>query len=789
MNRPHPDTDGLDWPFLLDALAGSARTTLGRQAMLTLQPLTTIQAVSAAYDGVDELAGLEDEGVDVGVGAVHDIRSTTARAAQGGVLDDAELRTAGNTLVALNHMAQTLDRHGDKAPTLAAIVGVIELDFGVVDTLSTAWEPTGELSARAFPQLGELRERIAAIHSRIRTTLDGMVSGETLGGALQDTFWTQRDNRYVLPLKQFAKGSNVGIVHGTSRTGQTVFVEPHEVVALNNNLRITEGELAAEEHKIRATLSRALGSSAPQITDALEAAVAIDLTAARLGLSRTLQCPRPSVGTDGVIRLQQARHPVLALRGVDVVANDLRINSDSPALVISGPNAGGKTVALKTIGLCALLVQRGCFVPADEGSRVDLFEEIAAAIGDQQTVEGDLSSFSAHLVVLGEMLQMARPGALLLLDELATGTDPTQGAALAQAVLETLLDRGARLVITTHFGRLKGLATVDPRFAVAATRYADGQPTYQLVFGTTGESRALDLAYRMGMDEAILDRARELMGTGEAQLAQTLEALEEERTKAEMATQALAKQARDLQLREAALARRDATIAKRAKQLEQEAADAFLVRLKGADKAIGQVVADLQANPGHARANAARAAVSAMRGLAPKKGGKVPAIPAKPTELAAGDRVKLVKVGTRGEVVDVGNKDARVRVGSMTLNVKLKDPERIGGPPPKPQGPARPRKVARAPQGLPLNEAVRLPSNTLDLRGQRVEEGLEACDKFFDRATMSGHETLFLLHGHGTGAMKVGVRGWLKGNTLVGRWAPASEEQGGDAFTVVTLTV
>ena len=503
----------LDWPFVVAAWAEHARTTLGTAAVFAASPLDSVADIEAAFTAVEEWLALSDAQVDTGLGAVSDIRDLVGSAARGEVLDDADLRLAGITLGALIRLEFVLAQHSDTAPNLHWTARAIEIDPDVADLLEHAWEPTGELSARVWPILGELRKRINDLHNQVRSTLDSLVQADDMADHLQDRFWTQRERRYVLPLKHHAKG--MGIVHGTSRTGQTVFVEPHQVVALNNSLRVAEGELQAQEHRIRTELSRALGGQAAAVQRGLTAATALDLTAARAGLSRQLGGTRPKVGNAGVVRLLRARHPVLHLRGIEVVPNDLGLAADRPALVISGPNAGGKTVALKTVGLCALLVQHGLFLPAAEDSRVDRFDQVFAAIGDAQTVEGDLSSFSGHLVALKALLQAAGPGTLALLDEIATGTDPAQGAALAQAVLEALLDAEARLVVTTHFARLKGIAAADPRFAMAATAYEDGRPTYRLVDGATGESRAFDLAARVGLDPALLDRARGLMDKGE----------------------------------------------------------------------------------------------------------------------------------------------------------------------------------------------------------------------------------------------------------------------------------
>lgn len=771
---------GLDWPVVVEAWAQCARTPMGGAAVRAHGPLPDRAAVEAALDGCDEVLRLEAAGAGVPVGAVADVRGPCGRAAKGMVLDPGDLRLAGSALQALLALRDALDAAAAEAPVLARLASRIDVDPFVTESLERAFDAAGQLSGAVWPELDELRQGIVRLHEEIRGTLDRMVRGEDLGDELlQDRFWTVRDNRYVLPIKAHAKRWNLGIVHDVSGTGQTVFVEPHAVIELNNRLRLAEGRLKAAEHAILLGLSRELGTQDEAVAVATGAAIAIDLACARAGLARRLGAARPAVGEGERVRLAAARHPVLALRGVEVVANDLEVGPEHPVLVLSGPNAGGKTVALKTFGLCAELVRHGCFVPAAAGSRVDRFDEVLAAIGDQQTVEGDLSSFSAHLLALGRMLDVAAPGRLVLLDEIASGTDPTQGAALAQAVLERLADGGARVVVTTHFAQLKGLATTDGRFAMAAVQYADGQPTYRVVPGATGESHALSIARRVGLPGEVLGRAEALMGAGALELGRLLAALEAERGRALAATTEAARLRAEAAETARSLAAREAQVRAKAKELEQRGAAAYLERLRAAEKAIGQVVAELQRAPSHRSAQAARATVDALSGLVARE---APATRA-PWSPAVGDRVRHRALGGEGEVVAAGD-GVQVRIGTIVVRARSEDLEPVDGDKPAPRGQAT---VVRAPRGAEIEAAVRLPGNTLDLRGMRVEEGMEASERFFDRAVREGRDVVFLLHGHGTGALKDGLRGWLRSSAYVADFAPASEEQGGDAFTVVRL--
>lgn len=780
---------GLDWAVVVEAWAQGARTPMGSDAVRAIGPLPGRAAIEVALDGCAEVMALEEAGASLPVGAVTDARSAAASAEKGQVLDGPVLAAAGRSLRALLDLAKALDAGADTAPTLARTASVIAVDPFVTETLERAFDPTGQLSGATYPVLDELRQAISRLHDEVRGTLDRMVRGESLGDdLLQDRFWTVRDNRYVLPIKSHAKRWDLGIVHGTSGTGRTVFVEPHEVIELNNRLRLAEGKLREAEHAILASLSRELGTQRDQVAVAIEAAIAIDVACARAALARKLRAKRPSVGEGQRIRLVRGRHPVLVLRGVDVIANDLEVGPEHPVLVLSGPNAGGKTVALKTIGLCAELVRHGNFVPADDTSRVDRFDEVLAAIGDQQSVEGDLSSFSAHLVALHAMLGAAKPGQLVLLDEIASGTDPSQGAALAQAVLEALADAGPRVVVTTHFAGLKGLAAADPRFAGAAVQYADGRPTYRVLQGATGESHALSIARRVGIPAAVLGRAETLIGAQELELGRLLAALEQERGRAEAAT-AEAERTRIAAAETARLvAEREERLRTKVKELEERGAAAYLDRLRTAERAIGQVVAELQRAPSHDTVRAARATVDALRGLAGvSQLGDPPAAASATEPFEVGARVRHARLGA-GEVVSLTDGAVQVRIGGMTVRCRPDELERLAGAPKnaeRARGLTRAHKPGRGASAL--DDAVRLPGNTLDMRGMRVEEGQEAAESFFDKAVLSGWERVFLLHGHGTGALKDGLRHWLRSSAYVSDWAPANEEQGGDAFTIVVL--
>ena len=777
----------LDWQDLCLAWSERAHTPRGRRAAASPRWLTPTE-IRVAMDEVDEVLALAGAGAWPPVGGIGDPEDAVGRAARQAVLEGAELREIGATLLAIHDLARALGDPPVPLLALTAYRAALELDEGLRRMLAEAFDPTGALSALVWPELGRMRERIAQLHQSVRRTLEELVRGEELADALQDRFITQRGERYVLPIKLGHKRRDMGIVHAVSGSGQTVFVEPTAVIALNNDLRLATGALEAEERRILAELSGSVGRMAPRILEALDAATAVDLAVARAALSLDLGATRPRVGVEGVFSVVQARHPLLVLRGVPVVGNDLRLSDTQPALVVSGPNTGGKTVALKTLGLMACMVRVGLFVPADAGSRIDVAARVDALIGDAQSVHGDRSSFSAHLEALLGVLAHAAPDGLVLVDEIASGTDPRQGAAIAQAVLEALVDAGPRLLVTTHFQQLKVLGAVDARFAIGGMQFADGRPTWRLVLGAAGESHALQAAARLGFPDAVVERARALLGEDAGAMVALLERLEASGADLDAARAALQTERAALEAQRAALAERERTLRTRAEAWMASETEAFRQRLANAERAVGAVVADLQREPSARKVEAARASLDALARVLPEVPGAAPA----PAVWKVGDRARHRRLAQVGEVLHVQGAQVTLRTGALTLTVPVQELEPAQSAPSssgaKPvAGGGVPAREPRSAPARRLEEAVRLDALTLDLRGVRVEEGLARLEAFVASQLAAGHEVVFVLHGHGTGAMKDAVRKALPTTRGVAAFRPADVQQGGDAYTVLLL--
>ncbi|MDG1478995.1 MAG: Smr/MutS family protein [Myxococcota bacterium] len=777
----------LDWDAVLVALAEHARTLQGAAAARTPDFAPDRAAVMFRYAAVAEVFRLEDtpDG-SIPIGGVSDISAPLEGACSGRLLEAGELKSIASSLAAIRRLRRWLDARHAEAPTLRQIIDPVDIDAELLDTLERSFDDAGQLSEALYPQLADLRHRITTLTGRIHSVLNNLIGSSAMSSMLQDRYITERAGRYVVPVKQNYKRS-IGVVHGTSQSGETVFVEPLEVIAHTNELKEAQAALSREIRRILAALTAAVGAEADNILTAMECAIRIDLTVARAGLAHTLRASIPAVGTDGTLRLDAARHPVLQLRGVDVIGNDLSMTDTHPGLVLTGPNAGGKTVALKTFGLCALMVRAGIPLPAGPDSRADFFAHISADIGDLQTVEGDLSTFSGHLESLKRVIAAAGRDSLVLLDEAGMGTDPAQGAALAQAVVQSLADTGARVAVTTHYSQLKALPSSDARFRVGAVRFIAGQPTYQLDLGLAGESHAFAIARRLAFPGAVLDRARDLLDEGERRMDELVTELESERGRARQLREDLEAQRSALDMKSRILEHKEQQLEKRKKHLESEIAATFRKRLAKREDEVKALIAALQSNPDIKLAGRSLEQIRKLRAL-PKVPETAPAAPP-PADLKVGDKVKLRTLGSRGKIVAVLPRDRfEVEVGRMRMKVRLQD--LAEGEPLLAHRKSAKAANIEASLPPPVNRelvAVRTDANTCDLRGKRVDAALDTAEQFLDAMVRRNEPVTYILHGHGTGVLKKAIRDWLPECAHVNRWRPAMQQEGGDAFTLIEL--
>ena len=797
----------LDWNELTARLAAAADSPAGRALCLALPLAADARDARKRMAAVAELATILRTGEPPPRLEAPQIDAALASAEKLVVLGADELRPVG-VLVGLAEQARRffLRDWPVPAPEVAALARDLDPPLSLARAIDDTFDAAGEIRDSASPELERLRAERNGLQERARGAIEELMRVDEYRSVMQDQFFTIRAERYVLPLKASAKSLGLGIVHDTSRTGETVFVEPTALVAVNNRLKVTELDIRRESRRILEALTADVAALAEPLrrTAAVLAALDVRLAGARLGLAYGGSAI--DIVDAPIVELREARHPLLALShaaAADVVANDIALGGQQPPiLVVSGPNAGGKTVLMKTVGLAALMARAGLLVAADPRSRVGFFDDVRADIGDRQSVMGDLSTFSGHLANVAEILRpSAGPApALVLLDELMAGTNPDQGAALARATAEALASRNALAVITTHYDSLKALGESDAHFANAGMQYdlAELRPTFRLVIGAPGRSYAFDIAARMGLPAPLLERARALAGSSSVGLEALLARLEAR--EAALVAEAERLAAAEAEAAAAAEAQRQAAAALVARERElrlnaRAAADAAIAEARAALKAI--VRQAQEAGTGRA-AEAARGEIDRVAaGVHDSLPAREVAAPPAAEAWKPGARVFVERLGAEGVLAEVpdGRGRARVTVGKMTLDVAV-DELRPSAAPAQRVERAR-RAEARAETGQAAaggsggEDSLALVSpgsgRTLDLRGQSGDEALAALDAFLDRAALSGETHIVVVHGHGTGALRKRVRAHLDESPYVARWAPGTPRQGGDGASIAEL--
>src|SRR3989440_1844532 len=518
----------LELAKVLERLAANASFSLSREAALALRPASELSTVQELQHQTAECVRLLDMGVDVSMGGAHDIRPAVTRAERGGALDPAQLLDVRSTLDCAERIARTLGRLDESYPWLQAQRHRMGHFRGIINAITGAINDRGEVMDAASPALQRIRSELRVTHTRLVDRLNAMLASAQYRNAVQETLVTTRNGRYVIPIKAELKGQVKGIVHDQSSSGATLFIEPLAVTELNNQWHQLQLDERDEVDRILHELSAAIGQQAAAILSTVEALAAVDLGLAKARYGALLRATTPGLNDDGRINLAGARHPLLTGR---VVPIDVSLGDEFQILLITGPNTGGKTVALKTVGLLTLMAQCGLLVPTAEGSEVAIFDALYADIGDEQSIEQNLSTFSSHLTNIISMLRGLGDNTLLLLDDLGAGTDPTEGSALARAILSYLLERDVRVIATTHYSELKAFAYNEPGVENASVEFdvETLSPTYRLSIGLPGRSNALAIANRLGLDEHIIERGREFLGSAGVRMENLLEGLQSER--------------------------------------------------------------------------------------------------------------------------------------------------------------------------------------------------------------------------------------------------------------------
>jgi DNA mismatch repair protein MutS2 len=782
----------LEWDTLLSAIGRMCRSPAGKARALDLTPAPTLEQALARNRVVAEMLDLDRLGLAPPARAFPDVTRALEHAYRGGVASAAELWQVRELLEVATELRVFARGQREAHPALAATIDSPPELSGLEDDLSQSIDPDGSVADRASPELARARKRARELREELKRRLNQLI--ERHADVVQSDYYTEREGRYVLPVRSDAHLRVPGIVLGSSASGATLFVEPQELTGLGNQLRIAEAEALREAAKVLATLSGYLASDADAVRLAQRACEEADVLTALAHFARQTRSCMVALSERARLDLRAVRHPLLALGSEPVVANDIAIEAGR-ALVISGPNAGGKTVALKTLGLTAWMARAGLPLPLAPESTVGFIGCVLADIGDEQSIARSLSTFSAHVQRLGVLLDRAAGDCLLLLDELASGTDPEEGAALAAAVLEALTARGAAVAVTTHYEKLKEQAAHADRLQNASVSYDFERmaPTFRLTMGVPGASSALTVATRHGLPSSVVARAKALLPEQSLERERAVERLERERQGFEQQREALKREAEELtSLRE----RVEAEHAAARQELEQELERETLALRANVSKVRAELLAARERLKREAQDPKAlrsierdlgRAAVHVSLGgsLLPERAQARAEAAAPPSVVfESGDTVRVKSSGLLATVLDADDDKLRLQVGAIKLVLRAHDVEPAQATRPK----ARPRaqKKAKSPSAT-LPSAVRTSDNTLDLRGERVEEALDKVDVFLDRLLNIGEQLGFVLHGHGTGALKSAVRSHLQASSYVEHSEPADADSGGDAFTVFWL--
>jgi DNA mismatch repair protein MutS2 len=773
----------LEFPQVRERLAAATSFPPSRRLAEALEPSSDALIVARGLDETDQARALLSERSGVGVGAAHDIGPAIERAARGGRLDPGQFLELADTLDAASRLQTSLA--DDRRPLLHGLAREIHPLPAVRSTLARSFDPVGEILDTASPRLGGLRSAVRVAYDRLRRRLDALVGSE-LGGALQDPIITLRNGRYVVPVKAEARARVKGIVHDASGSGQTLFIEPLVAVELGNAWR--EAQVAAQEEieRILDELSALIAANAEPLRETLDALARFDFWAAKAQLAAELDGIRAEATDRAEIVLLGARHPGLTGR---IVPIDVRMGDGYTALVVTGPNTGGKTVTLRTIGLLALMHQAGLHISADAGSRLPVLRDVFADIGDEQSIAQSLSTFSGHLRSITRIVEAAGPGTLVLLDELGAGTDPTEGSALAQALLDHFIRTGALVAATTHYAELKAYAHTTPGARNASVEFdlETLSPTYRLTIGLPGGSQAFAIAERLGLDGAIVADARSRLSENERAFEETLARIRA----TEGETSEALDRARAAELRAAEALREAAEERRRARQERDE-----LVR--SARSEAERLVADLRDDVTETRRTLERETITApsLDAAVARAEGRLENLPENPTEPAApeppahdwrlGERARSRTGGWEGRIsaLERGGERATLEAGGMRVTVDVSDLEV-----------AAPVSAGRGTGGSDWDsgtsslgiDRARSVASSLDLRGARVEEALEALGRYLDDASLAGLDKVLIIHGMGTGALRDAVRAEAGSHPLVKSVRAGERGEGGDGASIVTL--
>ena len=783
----------LEYNKIIDLLATKASSSLGLKYIEELTPSSEYEEVKDMLEETSEAQAILVKRGHVNLGGIQDVSDSVKRAEIGAVLDPGSLLKISGSLRAARNLKRSLDSGEEEDfnyPRIQALSNALYVYRDIEDEIDNAIISEVEISDNASPTLRSIRRGILQKNQSIRSKLNSIISSTTYQKYLQDAIISVRGDRFVVPVKAEYRSQVAGIIHDQSSSGATLFIEPMSIVEMNNELRKLKLDEQEEIEKILAELTRMVGEVAGDILSNQIILGKLDFAFAKVKLSIAMKAIEPVLNDDKHINIKNGRHPLLD--SDKVVPNNIYLGEDFDTLVITGPNTGGKTVTIKTIGLFALMTQSGLHIPADYGSSMCVYDNVFADIGDEQSIEQSLSTFSSHMTKIVGILNEVTSDSLVIFDELGAGTDPVEGAALAIAILEDVNMAGAKCIATTHYSELKNYALTKPRVENAAVEFDVNtlSPTYKLLIGVPGKSNAFEISRKLGLKNYIIDRAKEFINTDNIELEDVLQNVEKNRIKAEQERAEAEQLKKEIEEIKAEYDRKlEKLTISREKMMEKARSEAFSITRQAKEEA-DNILRELRSMEMEMASKEKNRKIEALRKeLADSMGNLQPSVKSmivpkvsnkEIKDLKPGDEVKVITLNQDGSVVSVDKKkkEAVVQIGIMKMTLPFKALQ-IAPKDKKSTVTKSTRKIISSKSGSVKSE--------VDLRGMNLEEAIMEVDKYLDDACVAGLETVTIIHGVGTGVLKKGLQDVLKKNRHVKSQRPGQYGEGGMGVTIVEI--
>lgn len=775
---------------ILEMLCDEASNSRTKEIIMELTPVSDLGKVKHEMKKTEDAFNLSVKYGTPAFTAFKDIRGSLRRASSGASLSLRELLDIGQMLYQVRVISDWYKSVEEKDSSLAEFFSSLTPNTYLEDKIKNAIISEDEISDMASHELADIRRKIAQAGVKIRESLDKLVRNSEVQKSLQENIVTIRDGRYVLPVKAEHKGNVPGLVHATSATGSTYFIEPMSVVEANNDIKILKSREKEEIERIIAELSGDCSYCAESLSADYETCAELNLYFAKSNLGAKMRGCIPIISDDGVTELKKARHPLIA--DDKVVPVDISLGGGDQALIVTGPNTGGKTVILKTTGLLTAMAMCGLMIPASDGSFVSVFDNILVNIGDQQSIEQSLSTFSSHMRSVVKILEAADEHSLILLDELGSGTDPVEGAALAVSIIEDMIKKGAKLLVTTHYQELKLFAIETNGIENASCEFdtATMQPTYRLIIGSPGKSNAFSISRRLGVPDEIINRAKALVSSENQRFEEVVSALERTRTDLEKQKSELERLKNEQEEKTARLEKElDELNDKKAGELEKARVQAMRIvescRMQS-DELLNQLE-DLKKQQNKTDLANAKSRMKSVMGKMYDTANPVQQRERKeyklPRPLKRGDKVLIFDIDKTGILASDPDSSGNVFVqaGIMKTKVNISKLRLIEN---EVKVTVQNKKISKA--GV-QSKLQRKTSLELDIRGCAVDEGIHELDAFIDNAVLSGAGMITVIHGKGTGVLRAGIQKHLKSHPSVKSFRAGLFGEGEDGVTVIEL--